>query len=783
MWYGQADFGAAVALACGRGYVNPPEDIPTLARFLALQSDRFSCADLPAALQPRALGLTQRLYRYLLWSVAAVWAIRGVSLSALWPLFGLMYGATAAVWYGLLRVAMSRRAALVVAALLMLSPIQLGNLPGLRDFAKAPFILGLILIAATLVRRIQNPRAALRFSVLFGCALGIGFGFRNDLLIVAPLVAVALFVWDPPRDYATLRVRAVALALAGLAFFAAALPIVSGYTRGSNTGHVAVLGLMTPFDEPLGVTPSVYAWGNVYSDGFIDAIVRSYSYRVHNRAVEYLSPEYDRMAVEYMLQTARHWPADVITRAYASVLRIADMPFNPGVHADRIPYGLTGTAARRFYLSYDAAAGLLTGAGIAAVAAALLIVSATSMWQALLLLAGLMYFAGYPAIQFQPRHYFHLEVIPWLALGFVAERILKGAVAAMEWRRAIAFAAVSAALVAVPFLAARVYQQRHLRGMIQRYVEADRDAVSVTDGSSGGRTELRLASLWDAEDPDRAVNAQLLIARFSPDACPVVRLPVTFRYAVEHAEPDFSLDTVIAFVPRSPVDVFVPAYDVAGKSRFRAIEVARGFERCVEQVERVRHPEAFPILVALQLTPGWEHQPLYQRLTNWERPSAPPNPALYALPPTLTLPVSTLYAAPMRPPLLWQTPMVHDTSQRVWAISGTPQTPIWPLFEFAPERHTPKDRFVVEGDVRRGGITVGLVRNHQWTINGHVTIDKPGHFVAVMAPVDDGEYGALCENGLRDSWFLEYAPRPIVGLAGRFRDFNDVRITRIGWVQ
>ncbi len=27
---------------------------------------------------------------------------------------------------------------------------------------------------------------------------------------------------------------------------------------------------MTPFDEPLGVTPSVYEWGHVYSDGFID---------------------------------------------------------------------------------------------------------------------------------------------------------------------------------------------------------------------------------------------------------------------------------------------------------------------------------------------------------------------------------------------------------------------------------------------------------------------------------------------------------------------------------
>src|SRR5438552_176748 len=91
--FGQPEFGAAVALACGRGFVNfGNTEPPGFAKFLARESDAFSCSELPATPAPFELNVTQRLYRYLMSATALVWALGGVSWSGLWPLFGAMFG-------------------------------------------------------------------------------------------------------------------------------------------------------------------------------------------------------------------------------------------------------------------------------------------------------------------------------------------------------------------------------------------------------------------------------------------------------------------------------------------------------------------------------------------------------------------------------------------------------------------------------------------------------------------------------------------------------------------
>jgi hypothetical protein len=797
MWYGQHDFGAAVALACGRGYVDPGYELtPGLTRFLALQADRFSCAELPATLPPRELNITQRLYRYLLASVAAVWAIRGVSWSALWPLFGLLYGATVAVCYGLFRLGMGRPLASAAAVAIAISPVHLGNLPGLRDYAKAPFILGLFLIAAWIARRARHGRSVLALSALFGGVLGVGFGFRNDLVIVVPLFLVALMAWDPPRDVRAAVNRMGAIAVAAAAFVVVALPILSGYTRGSNSGHVALMGLMTTFDQPLGIADSVYEWGHVYSDGYGDAMIKSYSYRVHGSGVEYLSADYDRAMFEYLLQIARHWPADMLTRAYAAILKMVDLPFAPGVNGDAVPYGIDG-GLRRLYEWYNAVVGVLHGKGVIAVALVLLMISRSGVWPAVMLLAALFYVAGYPAIQFQPRHFFHLEFIAWFALAFLAQRLVaagapyvrdRGAerpeprMTSAPARRMAAFALIAGAVVILPLTCARWYQQRHMRTYLQKYVDAPRDRVAVDPIESGDRTLLRLSSLWSDRDPRRVVNTQYVVASFSPADCPVARLPVTFRYAIVNGQPDFSFDTVITFLPPRPVEIFFPAYDIADKSRLEGIEVPRGFEPCVQAIGRVHELARLPMLVNLTLAPGWDRGPLYQRLVDWEVPERGPFPSLYALPAALTVPARAMSADPIRPPLLWQAPMVRDSSPRGWSISGTPPSPEWPLLEFAPQPRNPDDRFVLEGEVVRGGITIGLVRDHKWTEDGHVKIVKPGRFVAVLAPSGVGDYGVLGASGFDDSAFFRRAPGRVVQVAQRFRDFNDVRISKAGWM-
>ena len=92
-------------------------------------------------------------------------------------------------------------------------------------------------------------------------------------------------------------------------FLITAWPVLTAYSRGSNSGHVALLGFMAPFDSRLGLEPSIYSWGYVYHDGFASTLVNSFTNRVYGHGVAFYSPEYDRAMVTYILQIARHWPA------------------------------------------------------------------------------------------------------------------------------------------------------------------------------------------------------------------------------------------------------------------------------------------------------------------------------------------------------------------------------------------------------------------------------------------------------------------------------------------
>jgi hypothetical protein len=234
----QHEFAAAVAQACGRGFVDPGYDAtPGLEAFLQRKTDTFSCSEFPPTLPPHRPNLTQGLYRYLMSSVALVWRIRGVSWWALWPLFGVVYGSTIAIGYGLFRLGMGRAIASAMTVMLAISAVHIGYIPYLRDYAKAPFILGLILIMARMAMGPVTRRRLLCHAAAFGLVLGVGFGFRNDLLISVPPFAAAILFCLPDRVLDHLRLKMTAVALAAATFTIVAWPILTAYREGSNTGR------------------------------------------------------------------------------------------------------------------------------------------------------------------------------------------------------------------------------------------------------------------------------------------------------------------------------------------------------------------------------------------------------------------------------------------------------------------------------------------------------------------------------------------------------------------
>src|SRR5439155_11839004 len=235
-----------------------------------------------------------------------------------------------------------------------------------------------------------------------------------------------------------------------------------------------------------------------YNDGFANRTINSFTYRREGHPVAYISAEYDRAMVVFLLTIARHWPADMAARAYGAALKVFEEPFTVGVYQNAIPYGIHHPTVVALYEKQMSVLRALNGIGAAAVALALLVVSARSVRTAITLLLFLVYFAGYPAIQFSVRHFFHLEFIAWGAIALLVDRAASSAwrrlrppqadermpadpsPASSAARRVLAFAALATALVGGSLLMLRWYQISHLRTLLARsYLGAERAPIDV----------------------------------------------------------------------------------------------------------------------------------------------------------------------------------------------------------------------------------------------------------------------------------------------------------------
>lgn len=781
------EFGAAVAMACGHGFVNPGYFLtPALDEFLTSRRDRMSCSDLPEKFSPEPLNVTQGLYRYLMVAAALVWRVTGPSWSGLTPLFALAYGLTLAAAYGIFRLGIGRVLSTAATAALAVSPVHLQHLPFLRDYAKAPFILAVVVIMGRLAAGEWSTRRVLGYAAAFGVVLGIGVGFRNDLLIAVPAWIAVVFLATPGSLRAHLKTKAACLAVSAAAFVVAAWPVLRAYEAGSNTGHVALLGVMTSFDDPLGIAKSIYDPGYVYLDGFASALIQSFAFRQHGEIVTYLSRGYDRAAVEYLLTIARHWPADILARAYASVLTVLELPFAAGVHVSSVPVGASGRVLLKFYFEHARVLQLLNGLGLAMVAATLAVISVRRMRTAFVLLGLVVYFAGYPALQFHVRHYFHLEFIGWWALAFLVER----AVAAVRERRqlswptlvphvarAAVFVAAAVALVAGSLIVLRTYQTVHGRRLLREaYFGAEREALATSIGPArqAGWMLVEPQELWQGRSKEPVATAYVA-AQVSGADCRASQLPLTVRYDAAVVASDFSHDVTVRVVPGGGATwVFVPVFDNPTWTRFRGIELPSADRRCLTGMFRVRKDRVPPVLLDIAAPPGWEHARLYQTLAAWESASDGEDgqPTLYSRTPRSLRPAEqpTPFAL-STPHLQYRNAIVHDGARGTLRIAGHPDA-TQSLVVVLDDQMLPAGSTVIaRGDVVSGGVALSVWRDGK--VMDSIAVDARGPFEAAVAIPAAGRYSVSLSNHVTGR-LAERLPHWLVR--------TDVTITSFGWL-
>jgi hypothetical protein len=787
-WFYQEQFGPAVMAACGHGYVNPNTPaVPGLDAFLKRTRDSISCSEVSVA-PTLPLASMQRAFRYLMLTVGWTWRIRGqVAWSALTPLYSLLYGITVALAYFIFRQGVGRLLSAAAASALAVSTLHLNNLPHLRDYGKAPFVLALVLIAMRLVVPPLTTRRTLRLAVIAGLVTGIGVGFRNDLLVAIPACMAVFAFFLPAGVFERIGLRASAIAVYAATVFLAMAPMWSTYTTGggNSSQHLVLLGLGEPFTEELGIDNShLYQWAFDYRDELAQVMISDYADRRlgQHELLQMYGPDYDRAGSKYLSEIAGEFPADMLVRAYASALSILELPYS-ATTTSLMPPAFVGEPHLRFPRARTWVLRRLTPFWPWMYGITLLALSLTSV--RLGLFAGLfvLYVSGYPALQFQERHFFHLEFIGWWAFAFalsLAGQSIRALVVrerrialvnawrpARGWPRAVAQAlalwCVLGAAIVGPLWVLRRYQQGHARVVLQAIVDAPRDEVPTLRSRTGdGLVRLETPSLAPQLEADHAVHTAYLVAEFGGGRCETLKLDMTYRYAATERAFDFTR-TVQVQPPLSdrPVQIFLPAYfrrecplcAAHGGFGLTGVELPESAAGCLTSLSTVRDSARIPVLLDLHLRPHWESATLYGTIAGVESRVNPDEfPEVHTFPPDLAVKRSLLMTEPdpFHQADVARQSRTFQMLEHEWKVAGVGgvggRGPFLYLVEMKP-RVLKKDSYVIaQGLIEKGGLSFGIVRGDEWV--AQVPFTHPGPFAVVVKVPEDAEYKVVLANNL-----------------------------------
>ncbi len=655
----QQIFGPAVMTACGHGYTNPMmSEVPGLEDFLYLRSDTFDCANIPdnVTLLPQdTSGMSydeiqafhplqqfpgwtqwQRFHRHLILSVALMFTLFGVAWQSLTPLYALLYGATNALGYGIFRLGMGPRFATLFTVLLMTSPVHLQQLPQLRDYSKAPFFFALILVAGWIVKRPLPLRVQLPLAALVGLFAGLGLGFRQDVSIAAALFCGLVALFSPGTIKQTWWKRGTVIAVFIAAFAILGWPIFQVLSRVNNATHDTIIGFTKYCDQRLGVEAPLYDFGDPFLDEYVRAILMGYAHRTTGRTevFRHYSPDYDAAGKAYFREMVKTFPADLIIRGYASVLRTADeLQIST---ADATPRGVTNQFLARLWQLRRLALDALPGGGRYHIALMLLCIAAINPRAAAALFCSILLLAGYPALRFSERHAFHMEIIALFAAGFLLQWLVWSAIGSWKHRhefqlricfaaskpallRGVTCAAIATGLLVLPLLGARWWQSGQVSRLIGYYEGQNRTLLITQRAEGEATTQYSIPGFADpARHPDDRpklpMYTEVLVLEFQPGP---VAVPVDFTYEANH--PNFQFDRTMTVPPAppgtsGPTRIYYPVY-YGPETRFTGFSMPTAAAGRFKGAFRLNDLGDETILLNAVVPPDWKSLKKYQTLS------------------------------------------------------------------------------------------------------------------------------------------------------------------------
>lgn len=632
----QENFAPAVMVACGHEFAQPVPEPRAMTEYLAVQRSSFDCADIPASVVAGFPTPFQQSHKYLLLAVAGIWKLGGVAWAALQPLYGLVLGLTGLAAYALCRSVMGRPLSLLCAALMLLTPLQLFNLPHLRDYIKAPFFLGVLALLVWQILVARFNKSTVAWSAVAGALTGIGMGFRIDIVTLAPLYLLAIAVFFPGKLLANLPMKAASALAFMLALVLCVAPLFgNALSNGGNMPHVLVLGLMGEFDPKLGLAGSFYGLGQHYLDMYASTLLNGYATLggYTGEVIGYPTLEYERLGARYYADVAATFPADMATRFLAAAWKILHLPVTSFVTYEDLYFFYDDFINPRLWAFTHH--WLWDVVSIGVLCSALLIILRRGLKLGIAAMLVLLFLAGYPFLQFSIRHYFYLQVVGlWLAglvLQAFAGKVVKVWVAyrsgsgvkvalhedsRVGWGRVLLqFVVLFVSLPVLVFVGMRAYQSSHTLPLFEAYANAKTEPFTGIERTRSGDL-LRMspqglfAPLGAPLSGAPKARIEFLAADFDQRRCG--RDSVHLKYVYEFTSPVYDFNQRVSLGIDPQTRVVFPVFQRDGELRFAGLEMLVAESPCLVALTRIADPQKLRLPLAFQFPSNWRELPRYR---------------------------------------------------------------------------------------------------------------------------------------------------------------------------
>ena len=553
-------------------------------------------------------GQAWQLQKYLHATLSAVLLTTGPRYAGFHIVQTGMFVLTVLAAYGVFRLGMGPIVAAAATVPVIMSDLHLRQTTDVADYAKAPFMVAALFFVGLALRWPVSRRRLVALSLLAGVTVGVGIGFKPDVLVCGPILAAALllFLPSPADDKPYRRLTAAAVFLASLIVVGAPILVTNFFGPRGSLLPVQVLGGMDSSFDRYYAAPALYDYGIVFDDSYVTVQINSYNQRVYHSTdfVPFFSKGMAQAGARLLIDLDRVFPADLIVRTLAGILRVLAL----------VPYGWIATAIT------------------------LLVLFATDLRLAWCVAFLLSSYVGYVSLVFLPRHYFHLLFVPLWMIGWVLHN---GAVAAGRTLRettpgffgpaaqagigfdrgaglrGVGTLAAAAVVVWAALAGARVYQQSRVRALIDGYNHEENFAPleSVRTDADGGRVRLEISGGL-AKGLAAPPNTYVFAANYL-----VVDGECTGRsdsaIVTSYERPaSWQHETIVpCSTGARGWRMFLPAYDVDPQIRLRGLEWNGGDPLRVRTVRKIRDLAATPFLMRLILPDDWRSRPLYHEFS------------------------------------------------------------------------------------------------------------------------------------------------------------------------